>query len=208
MQDWRVGAVGEMEFPNVGTSIREIREAKGYSLRALAERSGLSVNAISRIERGESSPTVSSLQQLATALSVPINQFFERGTKYSTVLVRKTQRLRTRGEGVLFESLGSGLPGQMIEPFLMTLLPGAEGGEKPISHAGEEFVYCVEGEVEYLVNDEWHRLEAGDSLLFQSPQPHMCRNTSLNQAIVLLIILAAEENVPLARHQHLFSDRP
>jgi len=197
----------ELEYPNVGTCIREIREAKGYSLRALADRSGLSLNAISRIERGNSSPTVSSLQRLATALAVPINEFFETSTEYATILVRKNQRLRTRGEGVLFESLGSGLPGQMIEPFLMTLLPGAVGGEEPISHAGEEFVYCVEGEVEYLVNDEWHRLEAGDSLLFQSPQPHMCRNTSLNQAIVLLIILAAEEYVRLAQHQHLFSDR-
>ncbi len=197
----------EMGHPDVGNNVREIREEKGYSLRGLAERSGLSLNAISRIERGESSPTVSSLQRLSTALSVPINRFFEMGIEYATVLVRKNQRMRTRGEGVLFESLGSGLPGQMIEPFIMTLLPGTVGGEEPISHAGEEFVYCVEGEVEYLVNDEWHRLEAGDSLLFQSPQPHMCRNTSLNQAIVLLIILAIEEDVRLAQHQHLFSDR-
>jgi transcriptional regulator with XRE-family HTH domain len=200
--------VSQMEYPDVGTCIRQLREARGYSLRTLAKRSGLSLNTISRIERGESSPTVSSLQQLATALSVPINEFFESGKEYATVLVRKNKRRRTRGEGVLFESLGSGLPGQMIEPFLMTLSPGAVGGEEPITHAGEEFVYCLEGEVEYQVNDEWHRLEAGDSLLFQSPQPHMCRNTSLSQTIVLLIILAAEENVPLARHQHLFSEGP
>jgi transcriptional regulator with XRE-family HTH domain len=198
--------MGELEYTNVGTRIREIREAKGYSLRTLAERSGLSLNAISRIERSENSPTVSSLQRLAMALLVPISEFFEVRTEYATILVRKNQRLRTRGEGILIESLGDGLPGQMLEPFLMTLLPGAVGGEAPISHAGEEFVYCVEGEVEYLVNDDWHRLEAGDSLLFQSPQPHLCRNTSLNEAIVLLIILAAEEYVRLAQHQHLFSD--
>jgi transcriptional regulator with XRE-family HTH domain len=199
--------VGEIEHPEVGACLRAIREAKGYSLRALADRSGLSLNAISRIEHGESSPTVSSLQRLSIALSVPITEFFEMGAEYTTILVRKNQRQRTRGEGVLFESLGSGLPRQMIEPFLMTLLPGADGGDEPISHAGEEFVYCVEGEVEYLVDDEWYRLEAGDSLLFQSPQPHMCRNTSLKQSIVLLIILAAEEYVRLAQHQHLFSDR-
>ena len=70
----------------------------------------------------------------------------------------------------------------------------------------EEFVYCGEGEVECLVNEEWHRLEAGDSLLFQSPQPHLCRNISLNEAIVLFIILAAEEYVRLTQHSHLFSD--
>ena len=195
-----------LEHPNVGARIREIREAQGYSLRALADRSGLSLNAISRVERGESSPTVSTLQRLATALSVPISELFVSVKEYGTLLVRKNQRLRTGGEGVLIESLGSGLLGQMMEPFLMTLLPGAICGEEPISHAGEEFCYCVEGEVEYLVDEEWHRLEAGDSLLFQSPQPHMCRNTSLNEAIVLLIILAVEEYVRVAQHQHLLPD--
>lgn len=198
--------MGENDHPDVGERVREFREARGFSLRALSEASGLSLNAISRIERGQSSPTVSSLQRLATALSVPVREFFELDTAYNTVLVRKHERLRSRGEGVLIESLGEGLAGQMMEPFLMTLLPGALGGEEPISHVGEEFVYCVEGEVEYLVDEEWHRLSAGDSLLFQSPQPHLCRNTSLNKSIVLLIVLAAEEVVRLGRHQHLFSD--
>lgn len=188
---------------DVGGLIRGIREQRGYSQRTLAERSGLSANAISRIERGDSSPTVSSLHQLAAALGVPIVDFFETGQRLATVLVRKNRRLRTRGEGVLIESLGSGLPGQMLEPFLMTLLPGIVCGEGPISHAGEEFVYCVEGEVEYRVDEEWHRLEAGDSMLFQSQQLHMCRNTSLGTAIVMLVVLAAEETVRLSPHQHL-----
>lgn len=194
------------DHPSVGERVRTLREARGFSLRGLAEESGLSLNAISRIERGHSSPTVSSLARLAAALSVPVREFFEPHDSYSTVLVRKHERLRTRGEGVLIESLGEGLPGQMMEPFLMTLLPGAIGGDEPISHVGEEFVFCVEGEVEYLVDEEWHRLGAGDSLLFQSPQPHLCRNTSLKEAIVLLIVLPAEEVVRLGKHQHLLSD--
>jgi transcriptional regulator with XRE-family HTH domain len=190
---------------HVGDRIRDIREASGYSLRALAERCGLSVNAISRIERGESSPTVSSLQQLATALSVPIADFFETGQEETTILVRKNSRLRSRGEGVLIESLGSGLPGQMLEPFLMTIAPGAVGGEAPISHPGEEFCFCIEGEIEYLVDEEWHRLEAGDSMLFQAQQPHLCRNTSLENAITLLVILAVDQEVRLSQHQHLLT---
>jgi transcriptional regulator with XRE-family HTH domain len=184
--------------------MREIREQRGFSQRDLAARSGLSANAISRIERGENSPTVSSLHQLAAALRVPIVDFFETGEELATVLVRKNRRLRTRGEGVLIESLGSGLPGQMLEPFLMTLSPGVVCGEDPIAHAGEEFVHCVEGEVEYLVDADWHRLGAGDSLVFQSQQLHMCRNNSLETAILLLVILAAEEMVRLSPHPHLF----
>jgi transcriptional regulator with XRE-family HTH domain len=201
MERWPM--VGK-QSSDIGRRMREIREQRGYSQRDLANRAGLSTNAISRIERGENSPTVSSLHQLATALDVPIVSFFENGEQLATVLVRKNRRLRTRGEGVLIENLGSGLPGQMLEPFLIKLSPGAVCGEEPISHSGEEFVYCDEGEIEYLVDQEWHRLEAGDSLIFQSQQPHLCRNTSLETSVVLIVILPAEGTVQLSQHQHLY----
>ncbi len=188
---------------NVGDWIRKIRLRRGLSQRALAQMSGLSANAISRIERGESSPTVTSLHRIAAALEVPIVDFFETGAELSKVLVKKGGRLRTRGEGVLIESLGSGLPGQMLEPFLMTLAPDSVCGEEPITHAGEEFVHCLEGKVEYLIEDEWHILTAGDSLLFQSEQRHLCRNSGGTDAVVLLVILAAEDTVRLAPHDHL-----
>jgi transcriptional regulator with XRE-family HTH domain len=188
---------------DVGASIRSIREQRGYSQRSLARRSGLSANAISRIERGESSPTVTTLHQLAAALKVPIVDFFVTGQHLATILVRREHRPRTRGEGVLIEGLGSGLPGQMLEPFLMTLMPGIVGGADPISHAGEEFVYCLEGKVEYLVDEQWHRLEVGDSLLFQSQQLHLCRNSGTEKAVVFMVILAAEESVRVSPHEHL-----
>jgi transcriptional regulator with XRE-family HTH domain len=191
------------QIENVGEWIRRIRVRKGLSQRALAQESGLSANAISRIERGESSPTVTSLHRIAAALDVPIVDFFETGAQLSRVLVRRTERLRTRGEGVLIESLGSGLPGQMLEPFLMTLENGSTCGEEPITHAGEEFVLCLEGKVEYLIEDEWHVLEVGDSLLFQSEQRHLCRNIGEEDAVVLLVILAAEDSVRLVQHEHL-----
>lgn len=191
---------------NVGQWIRKIRLHKGLSQRELARMSSLSANAISRIERGESSPTVTSLHRIAGALEVPIVDFFESGARLSKVLVRKDDRLRTRGDGVVIESLGSGLPGQMLEPFLMTLAPASVSGEEPISHAGEEFVLCLEGVIDYLINDEWQTLKAGDSLLFQSVQPHLCRNMGHEDAVVLMIILAAEDNVRLSPHEHLLID--
>jgi transcriptional regulator with XRE-family HTH domain len=64
------------EFVDVGGRLRDIRQERGLSLRALSEVCGLSVNAISLIERGISSPSVSSLQRLAVALDVPITAFF------------------------------------------------------------------------------------------------------------------------------------
>lgn len=188
---------------DVGTRIRELREQHGLSLRALAEQCGLSINAISRIERGENSPTVTSLHRLATALKVPITDLFKTGSDVSTIIIRRNRRPRSRGEGILIESLGVGLPGQRIEPFLMTLAPGACAGEEPISHKGEEFVFCVEGEIEYLVDREWQRLEAGDSLVFQASQSHLCRNAGLEKAVVLFVIQALEEDYPISRQQHM-----
>jgi len=187
----------------VGSRIRAIREDQRLSLRAFAARCGLSINAISRIERGESSPTVSSLHKIAHALALPITYFFESESKPCIVLVRKNKRLRSRGEGSLIESLGAGLPGQKLEPFLISLLPGASGGGEAISHGGEEFVFCLQGEIEYQVDQEWHRLEAGDSLLFQADQFHQCKNSGLEPAVALLIIQASADESRLSQQGHL-----
>lgn len=187
----------------VATRLTEVRQTRGLSLRGLAERSGLSLNAISRIERGDSSPTVSSLQRLASALDVPLLEFFRVESHVATVVVRANDRLKSRSEGVLIESLGSGLPGQHLGPFLMTLEPGAAGGEESIRHGGEEFVHCLEGEVEYAVGDDRHRLEHGDSLLFLAHQPHLVRNPSRLPARLLIVVLAPSEEIQATQQRHL-----
>jgi transcriptional regulator with XRE-family HTH domain len=198
--------MNETQQPDVGTRLVKLRKERGFSLRALSKECGLSVNAISRIERGESSPTVSSLQQLATALDVALTEFFLVEPEHSVILVRKDRRLRTRSDGVLVESLGTGLPRQHMGPFLVTLLPGASAGEEPISHGGEEFVHCLEGEVDYLVGEEWHRLNAGDSLLFIASQKHMCTNSGLEKATLLLVIQAPEEEIGATQQRHLMTE--
>ena len=189
--------------PAVGPRILLLRQERGLSLRALARESGLSVNAISRIERGENSPTVSSLHRLAKALDVQITEFFRASPERSTILVRENERLRTRGDGVLIESLGTGLQAQRLGPFLMTIMPGACGADKPITHGGEEFVYCLEGEVDYMIQDKWQRLSAGDSLLFHASQEHLCKNTSLEKTKLLLVIQAPEEEIGSTQQRHL-----
>ncbi len=191
---------------DVGGRLLMLRQERGLSLRGLARGCGLSVNAISRIERGETSPTVTSLQRLAKALDVPITEFFKASPERSTILVREHQRLRTRGEGVVIESLGTGLHAQRLGPFLMTLMPGACGADEPISHGGEEFVYCLEGEVDYQVQGELQRLKAGDSLLFHASQKHLCKNTSLEKTRLLLVIQAPEEEIGITQQRHLMTE--
>ena len=191
--------------PQSGVAARllDVRQARGLSLRALAAKSGLSINAIGKIERGDSSPTVSSLQRLASALDVPLIEFFRVEPELATVVVRKDEGLKSRSAGVLIESLGAGLPGQNLGPFLMTLEPGSAGGEEALQHGGEEFVHCIDGEVEYQVGAERHHLVAGDSLLFLAHQPHLCTNPSGATARVLVVILAPMAEIQSTQQRHL-----
>lgn len=73
--------VREAASVNVASSLRELREARGISMRTLATKSGLSANALSMIERGKTSPSVSTLYKLADALGVSITAFFGAGTE-------------------------------------------------------------------------------------------------------------------------------
>ena len=188
--------------PNVGTRLRSIRDQQGLSLRALAERCGLSINAISQIERGENSPTVATLHRLATALNVHITDFFQEETKQTLILVKRNQGLRSQSNGVLMESLGIGLFNQQMEPFRMAIQPGSGNLEELISHAGEEFVHCLKGKVEYSIGERVVSLEQGDSLLFDATQVHGYRNTSQQEAVVIMVFLAFED-LQLTRQLHL-----
>jgi transcriptional regulator with XRE-family HTH domain len=187
--------------PDVGSQLRALRQKRGLSLRTLAELCDLSPNTISLIERGESSPSVSTLHRLSTALSVHITAFFEgQAEPVQAVLTRAAERPRSGNALVLLESLGTGLEEQSLEPFLVTMKPGADSGQPTIVHSGQEMVYCLEGEVEYEVAGRPYRLEAGDTLLFQARLPHRWRNSGGSAATFLLVFGEASDSQPAEQH--------
>jgi transcriptional regulator with XRE-family HTH domain len=186
----------------VGQQILKLRKQRGLSLRALADLCGISANAISLIERNENSPNVSSLHQLATALDVPITDFFYEEKEPTTLFVKNDQGVRYRNNGVELESLGIGLPNQQLEPFRLIVGPGSGSANEPISHPGHEFVYCLKGEIDYYVNEQKYHLEVGDSLLLEASNPHCWKNVSNSPAIILLIFQATLSH-HLARQSHL-----
>ena len=87
-----------LKEPYVGQMIRSLRDERKFSLRDLSEISGLSVNAISKIERGETSPTVASLHQLASALGVPITDLFSQAIHKVAVFVKNEDATVLRGD--------------------------------------------------------------------------------------------------------------
>jgi quercetin dioxygenase-like cupin family protein len=104
-------------------------------------------------------------------------------------------------EGFQVEHLGPVPDGGQLEPFLITILPGNEYDSSPVSHPGEEFIYCLQGEIEYCLGENSYYLSPGDSLLFQAMHPHNWRNMSAKPAVLLLVFQAAQDN-SLARQRH------
>lgn len=193
--------MSERQPPQVGSQVRAIRQQRGLSMRAVAELCGLSPNTISLIERGATSPSVSTLHQLAIALRVPITAFFEeRAEKVRVIFSRPGERSFSGSHRVRLESLGSDLEGQTLEPFLVTLEPGADSGEQAIVHDGHELVYCLQGEVEYEVEEQHYRLAAGESLLFEARLPHRWRNPHSTPALFLLVFQSTMSGEPLEQH--------
>jgi transcriptional regulator with XRE-family HTH domain len=129
---------------NIGDRLRELREARNISMRALATKSGLSANALSMIERGKASPSVSTLYKLADALGVSITSFFGTDTQRRNVVFLKADE-RTRisfGRG-MFEALGGEQFVGRVEPFMLTLENSANSGPRTMSHTGHEFVFAA-----------------------------------------------------------------
>ena len=161
----------------VGSRLRAMRNARGLSIRALASMSGVSVNTISLIERGRTSPNVNTLHQLAAQLHQPVSAFFEIPTENPHVLFQKAgQRPRAALRHGILENLGDGMPRIGAEPLIFIMEANAESGKTPCVHTGREFVYCLEGQILYFIEDSTYLLTPGDSLLFDAYIPHRWKN--------------------------------
>lgn len=174
---------------DVGARLRALREGRRLSIRALAEASGLAVNTLSLIENGKTSPSVSTLQQIAAALAQPITAFFEPDRPRSRLIFQKSnhQQAASFSHGSLAD-LGAGMAMRKLEPLLITLDPGAGSGPQLIVHPGQEFIFCLEGRIHYTVAEEDYTLEPGDSLIFDSTMPHSWENPDNAPSRALLIL--------------------
>jgi transcriptional regulator with XRE-family HTH domain len=183
---------------NIGERLRELREARNISMRSLASRSGLSANALSMIERGKASPSVSTLYKLAEALGISITSFFgSNSERKQVVFLKGDERTRVSFTRGVFEGLGGEQFVGRVEPFMLTLENSANSGSRAMSHSGHEFVFCLRGRLEYQVERQVYHLEAGDSLLFAAHLKHKWRNPGKNVATAMIIISGFEEGEEL-----------
>ena len=171
-------------------------------MRALAEMSGLNINTLSLIENEHTSPSISTLQQLAQSLQVNITEFFEVDPQRKKVVFQKQgQRPCVSFAHNTIEDLAAGMPRFGAEPIMVTLHSNAGSGKNPIVHTGREFVYCIQGRVFYTVDNEKYLLEPGDSLFFEAYLPHHWRNADVTPSRFLLVLCSIDDR-DQPKHRH------
>ncbi|MBZ8118076.1 cupin domain-containing protein [Roseovarius sp. LXJ103] len=163
----------------IGRELRAHRRRQEITVAELAAMTRLSIGMLSKIENGNTSPSLTTLQTLANALSVPITSFFRQFEENREAVHTKSgkgvelQREGTRAghQYNLLGHIGSNGSGVIVEPYLITLT--AESDTFPtFQHAGIETIYMLEGEVDYRHGDEVLSLKPGDTLFFDADAPH------------------------------------
>lgn len=178
---------------DIGERLKQLRIQKGYSLRMLAELSGLNINTLSMVENDKTSPSVATLQKLANALEIQIVDLF-------TPVNEKDQVVLTRAEGrnssilgqTRMQSLTTGFVKDGVRAFVITIPNKEEASPHAVDHLGFEFVYCLSGKLIYHIQDETYQLEAGDSLIFNSSIDHCWENSQEDAPAQFLLVLADE----------------
>lgn len=163
----------------IGHEVRTYRKKLGITVADLAAATGMSVGMLSKIENGNISPSLTTLQALSKALGMPITAFFrgfEEPKSASFVKAGEGVNLERRGTRAghhysLLGHIANNTSGVVVEPYLITL--NAESDIFPtFQHEGMEFLYMLEGEVVYRHGDSLYRMQAGDSLFFDADAPH------------------------------------
>jgi transcriptional regulator with XRE-family HTH domain len=179
---------------DVGKSLKHLREERGVSMRSLARASGLSANALSMIERGLTSPSVTTLNKLAVALEVPVTAFFRYEPERSRVVhIKSSERMQVPIDRGVWEGLGTERFSGRVDAFMVTLESGAGSNAHGMMHSGSEFVYCMRGTIDYEVDGMVYRLQPGDALVFAAQLMHKWRNPESGDANAMVIIFAFED---------------
>src|SRR6201994_2901584 len=178
----------------VGPRVRALREAMSLSLRDLADRSKVSAQMLSQVERGETSPTLAVAAKIASGLELTLSQLLRLDEGQHVAISRAAERRSSRHGGHLIEELTPPLPGQRVDVSLHVLEPGATTGgasDPPMHEPGSrETAIVLSGELALVIEGERHELHEGDSVTFDADLPHHVENQGTEPTRLIAVIAA------------------
>ena len=181
-----------MDEKQIAKNIKKIRLSKNLSQEKLAELSGLTKGYISKIEKSDTAPPLSTLSKIATALKVDITlltaEHAEITKDIDICIVRKGEGKKVSSAtlvGYHYEALAYKKSGKNMEPFF---LEPAFDEKVVFMHDGEEFMYVLEGVHEFIYDNKRYILKEGDSIYFDSRIPHTGRSLGKKKAKILAVM--------------------
>ena len=183
----------------IGAKIKNIRESKQLSIEEVAERSGLGIEQIERIEGNLDFPSLAPLIKIARVLGVRLGTFLDDQAELGPVVCRKkdseadgigfTNNATQGHKHMDYHSLSQDKSGRHMEPFLIEIAPSEEGEDFILStHEGEEFIYVLNGVVEINYGKNTYILEEGDSIYYDSIVAHHVHAAAVNKARILGVV--------------------
>ena len=170
----------------LGQMMHNRRKQLGLTLRQLAEKAGLSAPFLSQIENSSTTPSVTSMVKIASALGVPTSYFLDIAN--SNTLVHQSSQThfyRLDQSHVRYGRIGSSLPNRQLEPMILIYPPNY--ASETVTHSGEEFLYVLQGRVRLTIGSETQVLEVGDSAHFNSGLRHLWSNDTDQELRVLWV---------------------
>lgn len=176
---------------DIGRRVHALRGAAGLSLEQLAERSGVSRAMLSRIERGESSPTAQLLNRVCAGLGVTLSALFAAAERTEAPLIRRSEQpvWRDPGSGYLRRAVSPMATGSAAEIVEVEFPAGGAVTFDSSRFAGaDQFVWILEGAMEMTVDERTHRLDTGDCLHMRLDQAIRFRNPTGQTARYAVVI--------------------
>lgn len=192
----------------VGVRLRSAREAKDLTLRELARRLDLSASALSQIETGKSRPSVKTLYAIVSELGLSLDQLFANsddlrpnggdGGTGGTMVQRAGERSALElDSGVRWERLSEAHDPAVDFLFAAYEVGGASSSnEKLVRHGGREYGIVLSGVLEVTVGFETHVLGEGDSICFDSQEPHLLANRGDAPATAIWFVIGRRQTDP------------
>ncbi len=176
-----------------GEKLRMVREKKGYTLKTVATRAGVSESLVSQIERNRVSPAIDTLLSLADVLDINPEFLFEEFRRSRPVkIVRHSERRKRKEEKVLYEELANPVEKNgtyAMESYMITIPAGEHTHHGSYGHLGQEMGFVLEGKALLKYENEEYELETGDSISFSSSAPHVLANASSTETLKALWVV-------------------
>jgi transcriptional regulator with XRE-family HTH domain len=180
---------------HIGERIKRLRLKKSMGLVELGRHTGLSASFLSQLETGRVVPTLRNLARVAMVFSKDLSYFFEPEPQSLFRLHRRHERVKLPQTGVedptyFFESLAYMVPDRLMDPYFAEFLPVKKSQDiRPHVHAGYEFLYVLEGELEIRHGDQVSVLEPGDAVYFDASTPHAYLCAGKSHALALIVTM-------------------